>query len=53
MLSLPLLGLQLNEDPNFNFYNFVMTSFQQQTQGQYLLVFHVGMSTTGDVLPNV
>ena len=44
MLSLPLTGLQLSSDSDFNFYNFVMTSFQQQSEGQYLLVFHIGMT---------
>jgi hypothetical protein len=51
MLSLPLTNEQLSSDPDFNFYNFVMTSFQQQTEGQYLLVFHIGMTDSG--LPNV
>jgi hypothetical protein len=47
MLSLPLTGVQLNSDPDLNFYNFVMTSYQQQTEGQYLLVFHIGMTDSG------
>jgi hypothetical protein len=44
MLMLPIDGLQLSDNPDFNFFNFVMTSYQQQTQGQYLLVFHIGMT---------
>jgi hypothetical protein len=51
MLTLPLGDLQLSNDPDFNFYNFVMTSYQQQSAGQYLLVFHIGMTDSG--LPNV
>jgi hypothetical protein len=51
MLTLPLTGVQLNNDPELNFYNFVMTSYRQQTQGQYLLVFHIGMTDSG--IPNV
>jgi hypothetical protein len=43
MLSRSLDGLQLSSDPDFNFFNFAMTSFQQQSEGQYLLVFHIGM----------
>jgi hypothetical protein len=50
MLSLPLSGLQLNNDSNLNFDNFVMTSFQQQTEGQYLLVFHIGMTEGSSTL---
>ena len=51
MLLIPIDQVQLSSDPDFNFYNFVMTSYQQQTLGQYLLVFHVGMVNTG--VPNV
>ncbi|MBI1258843.1 MAG: hypothetical protein GC204_15345 [Chloroflexi bacterium] len=43
MLTLPLTGLRLNTDSSQNYYTFVMTSSpQQSTQGQYLLVFHIG-----------
>lgn len=44
MLQVPLEGLQLSSDPASNYYNFLMTSYQQQTQGEYLLVFHVGIA---------
>jgi hypothetical protein len=51
MLSIPLDGLILNSDPDFNFYNYVMTSYQQSTFGDYVLAFHIGMSgaSVGDV----
>jgi hypothetical protein len=51
MLLLPIDQLELSDDPDLNFFNFVMTSYQQQTQGQYLLVFHIGMTESGT--PNV
>ena len=51
MLSLSLENEQLSSDPDFNFYNFLMTSYQHQTEGQYLLVFHIGMTDSGS--PNV
>lgn len=47
MLEVPLQGLQLSSDPANNYYNFLMTSYQQQTQGEYLLVFHVGVGDAG------
>ncbi|MEO8394422.1 MAG: hypothetical protein ABI700_15625, partial [Chloroflexota bacterium] len=43
MLTAPLDGLSLNSDSGQNYYTFVMTSSPQQaTEGQYLLVFHIG-----------
>ncbi len=47
MLTLPLSGLRLNSDRTQNYYTFVMTSYQQSTQGQYLLVFHIGEAASG------
>ena len=47
MLEVPLQGLQLSSDPANNYYNFLMTSYQQQTQGEYLLIFHVGVGDAG------
>ncbi|GEM_PF-638023 len=44
MLSFPLQGIELNDNTDNNFYNMVFTSFQQSTQGQYLLAFHVGLA---------
>jgi hypothetical protein len=52
MLSIPLAGLQLDANRLNNYLTFVMTSFNQQTEGQYLLVFHMGtvpVSGTTDV----
>ncbi len=42
MLSIPLTGVQLDANRLNNYLTFVMTSFNQQTEGQYLLVFHMG-----------
>lgn len=41
MLSIPMAGFQLTADRNFNYVNFMMTSFQQQTLGQYVVALHV------------
>jgi hypothetical protein len=51
MLSLPLTGLVLNSDPNFNFYNLLMTSYRGESFGDYVLVLHIGMrhSSQADV----
>jgi hypothetical protein len=49
MLSVPLAGTQLNDDPSQNYLNFVMTSSPTQaTEGQYLLIFDVTTVTSGD-----
>jgi hypothetical protein len=43
MLSLDLTGMSLNSDPSQNFFNFLMTSYQKQTLGQYVMVFDIGV----------
>ncbi|MFN8563727.1 MAG: hypothetical protein U0703_19395 [Anaerolineae bacterium] len=44
MLSLPISGMTLNQDPALNYMTFVMSSSPQQaTTGQYVLAFHIGM----------
>ncbi len=48
MLMLPLDGFVPDADREFNFFNFLMTSFQNQTQGEYLLAYHFGI---GDPVP--
>jgi len=48
MLSVPLSSVRLNNDPSLNYYTFVMTSSPQQpSEGQYLLVFHIGETDSG------
>ncbi|MFN8527017.1 MAG: hypothetical protein U0670_00190 [Anaerolineae bacterium] len=47
MLSMDLTGLQLSADPDVNFYNFLMTSYNQSTTGQYLLAFHAATAPAG------
>ncbi len=42
MLSMPL-NYNLNADPDLNFLNFLMTSYQQSTFGDYIIAFHVGL----------
>jgi len=43
MLSLPLAGMNLSSDRSSNFFNFLMSSYQRQTTGQYVLVFDIGV----------
>lgn len=41
MLTIPLEGLQVtNDDPQY--FSFYMTSFNQSSQGEYVIVFHMG-----------
>ncbi|MCL4250199.1 MAG: hypothetical protein KJ065_18770 [Anaerolineae bacterium] len=42
-LSLDLSDLSLSEDPDQNFLSFLMSSYEG-SEGQYLLVFHAGIS---------
>lgn len=42
MLSLALEDTLLSADRGENYLTFVATSYQQRSQGQYLLVFHIG-----------
>jgi hypothetical protein len=44
MLEVPVAGTQLFNDPSMNYLSFLMTSYQGQSQGQYLLVFHGGLN---------
>ncbi len=47
MITIPLGGLQLNSDATQNYYTFVMTTSPQAvSEGQYLLVFHIGATDT-------
>ncbi len=43
MLSFDLTGFELDSDPDFNFLQFIFTSYQQATTGQYVLAFHMGI----------
>jgi hypothetical protein len=43
-LSLDISGMTLSSDTAQNHLNYVMTSYKQQTEGQYLLAFHVGLT---------
>jgi hypothetical protein len=48
MLSLPLVGFEYDPELTYT-YTFVATSFQRQTEGDYLVAFHFanGASTSG------
>lgn len=43
-LSLDISGMTLSSDATQNHLNYVMTSYKQQTEGQYLLAFHIGLT---------
>jgi hypothetical protein len=45
MYSLPLTDVQLNSSREENYFFFLMTSYQQNTLGQYVMAFH--MATAG------
>src|SRR5262249_27341412 len=47
MLSLDLTGMSLSNDITQNFFNFLMTSYQKQTLGQYVMVFDIGLGGGG------
>lgn len=46
MLSLGVSGSQIDA-PGQILFQYMMTSYQQQTQGQYVLVFHIGTTGSG------
>ncbi len=41
-LSLDISGVALTGDPTQDHLTYVMTSYRQELQGQYLLAFHMG-----------
>jgi len=43
VMSVPLDGITLDENPDNNFFNFLMTSVNQRTFGDYVVVFHIGV----------
>ncbi len=47
MISIPLEGTELDPDPDFRFINYLMTSYQQSTFGDYVLAFHIGTGGSG------
>jgi len=53
MLSIPVGGFELDSDPDNNFLNFLMTTYRQETFGDYLVVFHSGTGTGGSGQPSL
>jgi hypothetical protein len=43
MMSISLDGMTLDKDPNNNWFNYLMTSKNQRTFGDYIVVFHIGV----------
>jgi hypothetical protein len=43
MMNISLEGMSLDPDTNNNFFNFLMTSANQRTFGDYIVVFHMGV----------
>jgi hypothetical protein len=50
MLNLPLAGYQMSPNPDENIINLLFASYEYQTTGQYVLVFHV--TTAGNFAPD-
>ncbi len=49
MISIPLDGVELDPDPDSRFLNYLMTSYQQSTFGDYLVAIHAGIGTVSGV----
>jgi hypothetical protein len=47
MLSIPLDGVTLDPNPDFRFINYLMTSYEQSSFGDYVLAFHIGTGGSG------
>jgi hypothetical protein len=45
MLTTQLEGIELNQDRENNYLSYYMTSYQHKTEGEYLLVFHIGIGS--------
>ncbi len=43
MMTIPMEGMTLDADTNNNFFNFLMTSKNQRSFGEYIVVFHMGV----------
>jgi hypothetical protein len=43
MISIVLDGFPLESDPELNYFNYLMTSYEQASTGDYLVAFHVGI----------
>jgi microcompartment protein CcmK/EutM len=48
MLSIPLEGVELDPNPDFRFINYLMTSYEQSSFGDYVLAFHIGTGGSGE-----
>ncbi|MBL8162054.1 MAG: hypothetical protein JNJ61_08715 [Anaerolineae bacterium] len=53
MLSFDLTGLELDPDPDANFLKFLMTSYQQSSFGDYIVVFNIGTAAGGSQPGNI
>ena len=52
VLSLDFTGVALDPDRTLNYLTYVMTSYKHQTEGQYLLAFHIGISENAETTPS-
>jgi hypothetical protein len=48
MISIVLDGFPLDPDPELNYFNYLMTSYEQASTGDYLVAFHVGIGDAED-----
>jgi hypothetical protein len=43
MMTIPIADATVDKDPNNNWFNFLMTSVNQRTFGEYIVAFHMGV----------
>jgi hypothetical protein len=52
MMSIYLEGFPLDPDPEFNYFNYLMTSYEQASFGDYIVVFHLGVGDSEGTTDN-
>jgi hypothetical protein len=52
MLSIPVDDFDPNADPELSFLNFTLTSYEQESVGEYVLVFHIGVGESAEPEPD-
>ncbi len=52
MMSINLDGFPLDPDPEFNYFNYLMTSYDQASFGDYIVVFHIGVGDAETTVNN-
>jgi hypothetical protein len=52
MMSIYLDGFPLDPNPEFNYFNYLMTSYEQASFGDYIVVFHLGVGDSETTIGN-